>query len=154
MEDSNRDYYEGLRAKANQYVTEKKKAERYHRSRRMFVIRPFLGLVLAPMGDSRGHKEWFASMIESESLFITVDEAMEQWARGCLIGMTLYFYRGADFRPLKEDFRDSVITVARQTLVNMDTVVANGVQPGETGEVWEPIRIATLQTLLKAWDVI
>jgi hypothetical protein len=121
-------------------IKEDNAVEAYHRSRQMFVI---IGgqLQVAEPGLPYSHASWF----EKEGWMADGDDRlMDEAVRGIIDSQgDIYFYSGYDFRiddDIEAVFMENLPGLVESLELKPEAKLYGGVQKGEPGEVWPPIR--------------
>lgn len=128
----------------------------FHESRRIFIINPDLGLVIAPSKTNISHLDMIYSMGFNDKQYANV--VLNKIPRGYYMDNVLCIYQGASMTPnTKWELAQSNYKIVRQYMpdlcalfnLNDNSNMYLGVRVENIGDVWERINKTTIGEFMR-----
>lgn len=128
-------------------------AKQFHESRRIFIINPDLGLVIAPPNINISHVDMIYSMG-----FYDTNAVLKRIPRGYYMDNILCIYQGTSMTPnTKWELEQSNYQIVQQYMpdlralfnLNDNSNMYLGVRVGNIGDVWERINKTTIGKFMR-----
>lgn len=129
------------------------KEVQFHKKRRIFIINPDLGLVIAPPNINISHVDMIYSMG-----FYDTNAVLKKIPRGYYMDDVLCIYQGASMTPhTKWELSPGNYPIVQQYIPDLraqlnlkdDTILYLGVVVGEIGRVWKRINKTTIGKFMR-----